>query len=87
MARRLVLGGGIFGQTAAFHAQSRPALVVTVVLSIMLRAKSRHEELWLRELFSDYASHEQCARRFIARIYRDSSSYRLHSTFWQKAAS
>ena len=49
--------------------QSWLALAVSLVLAIFFDAKARHEELWLRQQFPDYAAYERRVRRFIPWIY------------------
>ena len=49
--------------------QSWPAMAVSFVLAILFDAKARHEELWLRQQFPEYADYERRVRRFIPWIY------------------
>ena len=44
-------------------------LVVSLALAVVLDQKSRVEERWLQEKFSDYHSYRQHVRRFIPWIY------------------
>ncbi len=48
---------------------SWPALAASLALAVFFDAKARHEELWLRQQFSDYARYERRVRRFIPWIY------------------
>ncbi len=49
--------------------RSAPACVATVAIIILLDAKARREERWLREMFADYAAYAQRVRRFIPWVY------------------
>jgi protein-S-isoprenylcysteine O-methyltransferase Ste14 len=49
--------------------QSIPALVVTLILILVLDAKARVEEHWLRERFPDYAEYAGRVRRFVPWLY------------------
>ena len=49
--------------------QSWPALTVSLGLGVFFDAKARHEEHWLRQQFTEYASYEKRARRFVPFIY------------------
>jgi protein-S-isoprenylcysteine O-methyltransferase Ste14 len=50
--------------------QSRPALVVALVLIPFFHAKARREERWLRKQFPEYVEYECCVPRFIPRLGR-----------------
>lgn len=45
------------------------ALVLTVALAIVLDLKSRREEAWLLERFTDYAAYASQAHRFVPGLY------------------
>jgi protein-S-isoprenylcysteine O-methyltransferase Ste14 len=49
--------------------QSWPALAASLVLALLLDAKARHEERWLRQQFPEYAKYEKRVRRFIPGVY------------------
>ena len=49
--------------------KSIPSLATGLLLAIVLDAKSRVEERWLREKFSEYDAYSRRARRFIPWIY------------------
>lgn len=49
--------------------RSGPAGVATVALVILLDAKARREERWLREMFADYATYAHRVRRLIPWLY------------------
>jgi protein-S-isoprenylcysteine O-methyltransferase Ste14 len=49
--------------------RSGPAGIATVALVILLDAKARREERWLREMFEDYAAYAQRVRRLIPWVY------------------
>lgn len=49
--------------------RSGPAGVATVALVILLDAKARREERWLREMFADYAAYAQRVHRLIPWVY------------------
>ncbi len=49
--------------------RSGPAGVATIALVILLDAKARREEKWLREMFPDYATYAERVRRLIPWLY------------------
>jgi len=49
--------------------RSVPGLASALVLAVLLDAKSRVEERWLRQRFTEYADYERRVRRFIPWIY------------------
>jgi protein-S-isoprenylcysteine O-methyltransferase Ste14 len=49
--------------------QSGPAAGFAVVLALVLDAKARVEERWLREQFPEYSDYARRVRRFIPGIY------------------
>lgn len=49
--------------------RSWPALAASLALSILLDAKARREEHWLREKFPDYAAYSRRVRRLLPWIY------------------
>jgi protein-S-isoprenylcysteine O-methyltransferase Ste14 len=53
----------------ALAAAAPPALLAAVALCVVLDLKSRREEAWLVERFSDYEAYRQRTRRFIPGIY------------------
>ena len=61
----LIFGG--FGWATILH--SLPALAVAILLAILLDAKARREEVWLRERYSDYAAYMGRTKRFVPRLY------------------
>lgn len=48
---------------------SGAALVASLALAILLDAKARLEERWLREKFPDYAAYSQRVRRFVPWVF------------------
>ncbi|MCI0536607.1 MAG: isoprenylcysteine carboxylmethyltransferase family protein [Verrucomicrobiales bacterium] len=48
---------------------SGAALVASLALAILLDAKARLEEHWLREKFPDYAAYSQRVRRFVPWVF------------------
>jgi len=48
--------------------QSWPALLVAAMLIPFFYAKARHEERWLREMFSEYGEYEKRTPRFLPRV-------------------
>ena len=61
----LILGG--FGWATIMR--SLPALAVAILLAILLDAKARREEVWLRERYSDYAAYMRRTKRFVPGLY------------------
>lgn len=53
---------------ALFEA-SWPAMVGAGALALLLDAKARREELWLRQQFPEYSDYEKRVRRFLPWIY------------------
>ena len=49
--------------------RSGPACIATVALVVLLDAKARREERWLREMFPDYAAYAQRIRRLFPWVY------------------
>ena len=49
--------------------QSAAALVATPLLAVVLLAKSRREEMWLRQKFPEYASYAESTRRLIPWVF------------------
>ena len=49
--------------------RSWSGLVAALVLGLLLDAKARREERWLRRQFPDYADYERKVRRFIPGVY------------------
>ncbi len=49
--------------------RSGPSLAVTALLVILLDAKARREERWLRETFAEYADYAKRVRRLIPWLY------------------
>lgn len=49
--------------------RSSVAAIIVVLLAVILDAKSRLEERWLREKFPDYADYARRVRRFLPWIY------------------
>lgn len=49
--------------------QSIPSLAMGLMLALVLDAKSRVEERWLRQKYSEYAEYSRRVRRFIPWIY------------------
>ncbi|MDA1274424.1 MAG: isoprenylcysteine carboxylmethyltransferase family protein [Verrucomicrobia bacterium] len=48
---------------------SGAAVVAALSLAVLLDAKARVEERWLREKFPEYAAYSQRVRRFVPRIF------------------
>jgi protein-S-isoprenylcysteine O-methyltransferase Ste14 len=48
---------------------SWPAFVAALLLMLLLDAKSRKEERWLRQQFPDYEAYQNRTRRFLPRVY------------------
>jgi protein-S-isoprenylcysteine O-methyltransferase Ste14 len=53
----------------ALHWRSWPALAVALALAILLDAKARREERWLRERYPEYDAYRRRVRRFLPWIY------------------
>ena len=53
----------------ALHWRSWPALAAALALAILLDAKARREERWLREKFPDYDAYSRRVRRLLPWIY------------------
>ena len=49
--------------------RSGPALASAVLLALVLQAKAKVEERWLRERFPEYADYARHVRRFIPWVY------------------
>jgi protein-S-isoprenylcysteine O-methyltransferase Ste14 len=49
--------------------RSWPALVAALALVLLLDAKARREERWLRQQFPEYADYERRVRRFVPWVY------------------
>lgn len=49
--------------------RSGPALAATMLLAILLDAKARREERWLREAFTEYPDYANRVRRLIPWLY------------------
>ena len=45
------------------------ALIVSVILTVFLDLKSRHEEVLLRERYPDYAVYAAHTKRFVPYVY------------------
>jgi protein-S-isoprenylcysteine O-methyltransferase Ste14 len=58
---------GAFGWSLVWS--SSLALLASLGLAVLLDAKARREEHWLRQQFPDYAPYQQRVRRFIPWIY------------------
>ena len=48
---------------------SWPALLVALLLAVLLDAKARREEAWLRDRYEGYAKYRQRTKRFVPGIY------------------
>jgi protein-S-isoprenylcysteine O-methyltransferase Ste14 len=49
--------------------QSWPALLASLALAILLDAKARLEERWLREKLREYAAYARRVKRFVPGVY------------------
>ncbi len=68
--RHCLYSGLIIGTLAYSLARlSVPHLLATVLLFLILDAKSRQEEVWLMAKFPDYADYRQRVKKFFPGIY------------------
>ena len=62
-------GGILFGLGWALHVQGWLTLGYVVALFVLLDVKSRREEKWLADKFSNYAAYQRRVRKLIPFIY------------------